>query len=56
MKNRPAARPARFDAPFWLVLTTGVLFLGAVGFLGLAAAAESVSSDVTTTVLPADPT
>jgi hypothetical protein len=34
---------ARFDAPFWLLLVSGIVFVGALGCLGLAAAAETAS-------------
>ena len=36
-------RAARFDAPFWAALLVGVFAVCAVGFLGLAMAAEGLS-------------
>ena len=44
------AQSARFDAPFWLFLAAGVLFLGAFGFIGLAAAAQDASPSDTAVV------
>ena len=35
----------RFDAPFWVALLVGVIFLGSVSFIGLAAAAQSAAQD-----------
>jgi hypothetical protein len=36
-------RPPRFDAPFRVALLSGVLFVGAFGCLGLAAAAQTAA-------------
>ncbi|MCA9588863.1 MAG: hypothetical protein KC657_26285 [Myxococcales bacterium] len=41
---------ARFDAPFWGLLLVATVLVGATGFLGLAAAAQTesfASADVT---------
>lgn len=40
-------RVVRFDAPFWVALLTGVILVGSVACIGLAAAAqEAVRSDI----------
>lgn len=37
----------RFDAPFWAALLAGVIFVGSVSFIGLAAAAQNAAkSDI----------
>ena len=37
----------RFDAPFWVALLAGVIFIGSVSFIGLAAAAQNAAkSDI----------
>jgi len=37
----------RFDAPFWVALLAGVIFVGSVSFIGLAAAAQNAArSDI----------
>jgi hypothetical protein len=37
----------RFDAPFWVALLTGVILVGSVSFIGLAAAAQDAAkSDI----------
>ena len=33
----------RFDAPFWAVLVAAVIFVGSLGCLGLAAAAQDAA-------------
>lgn len=33
-------RTSRFDAPFWGVLLTGLVLVGTLGLIGLAAAAQ----------------
>jgi hypothetical protein len=33
----------RFDAPFWVALLAGVIFVASLGCLGLAAAAQSAA-------------
>lgn len=33
----------RFDAPFWVALVAGVIFIGSVSFIGLAAAAQNAA-------------
>lgn len=35
----------RFDAPFWVALLAGAIFVGSVGFISLAAAAEGAQSN-----------
>ena len=37
----------RFDAPFWVTLLAGVIFVGSLGCLGLAAAAQNAASSDT---------
>lgn len=37
------SRTSRFDAPFWVALTAGLVLVGSLGFLGLAAAAQDAS-------------
>jgi hypothetical protein len=44
MQSSPSSR---FDAPFWILLISGVLLIGALGCFGLAAAAKDVSPDGT---------
>ena len=37
----------RFDAPFWMALLAGVILVGCIGCLGIAAAAQNAAkSDV----------
>jgi len=38
---------SRFDAPFWVALTAGLVLVGSLGFLGLAAAAQDASKSET---------
>lgn len=33
----------RFDAPFWVALLAGVILVGSIAFIGLAAAAQNAS-------------
>jgi hypothetical protein len=33
----------RIDAPFWVALLAGVIFIGSVSFIGLAAAAQNAA-------------
>ena len=33
----------RFDAPFWAALLAGVIFIGSVSFIGIAAAAQNAA-------------
>ena len=40
----------RFDAPFWVALLAGVIFVGSVSFIGLAAAAQSAAKSDTAVV------
>lgn len=40
----------RFDAPFWVALLVGVILLGSVSFIGLAAAAQSAAKSDSTVV------
>ncbi len=40
----------RFDAPFWIALLAGVIFMGAAGFIGLAAVAQDAAKSDTAVV------
>ena len=40
----------RFDAPFWVVLFAATIFMGSLGCIGLAAAAQDAAKDATTVV------
>lgn len=40
----------RFDAPFWVVLVAGAIFVGSLGCIGLAAAAQDAAKDETSVV------
>lgn len=35
--------PVRFDAPFWVALLAGVILVGSVACIGLAAAAQNAA-------------
>ena len=37
------SRTSRFDAPFWVALVAGLVLVGSLGFLGLAAAAQDAA-------------
>jgi hypothetical protein len=37
------SRVPRFDAPFWVLLVTAAIFVGSLGCLGLAAAAQDAA-------------
>ncbi len=37
------SRPSRFDAPFWVAMVAGLVLVGSLGFLGLAAAAQDAA-------------
>jgi hypothetical protein len=45
-----SAKVTRFDAPFWVALLAGVIFVGSVGCLGLAAAAQNAARNSTAIV------
>lgn len=40
----------RFDAPFWVALLAGAIFVGSLGCLGLAAAAQNAAKSDTVLV------
>jgi hypothetical protein len=40
----------RFDAPFWVLLVATTIFIGSLGCIGLAAAAQNAAKDETTVV------
>jgi len=40
----------RFDAPFWVALLAGTIFIGSLGCIGLAAAAQDAAKDDTSVV------
>jgi hypothetical protein len=44
----------RFDAPFWVALLAGVILIGSVSFISLAAAAQSAAKSDTTVVSVGD--
>lgn len=43
-----------FDAPFWIALLAGAIFVGSLGCLGLAAAAQSAAKSDTAIVSAGD--
>ena len=40
----------RFDAPFWVALLAGVILVGSISFIGLAAAAQDAAKSDTAVV------
>lgn len=47
--------PPRFDAPFYGLLVTGVLLVGAFGCIGIAATAQTLAKDNTSIVSQSAP-
>jgi len=39
--------PVRFDAPFWVAVIAGVILVGSVACIGLAAAAQNAATSDT---------
>ena len=44
------ATVVRFDAPFWVALLAGVILVGSMGFIALAAAAQGQAKTTTALV------
>lgn len=48
------ASVVRFDAPFWVALLAGVVLVGSLGFIALAAAAQDAAKGTTALLVVGD--